>query len=166
MVIMEVSPRRKAPLIIGIVVTLVIVCFGVFGGYYYYFYYGPCGVQRVNAVLPKFQQVWKKYDDAEISYFVGGSDDMPDLIGEMQSVKREVELIEVPACMNKLKALLLKGIQGNIEHFSIYASQKDDKVIAASARNAGQQMHLVVDELDAVLSCIPFCSQEHYNVNP
>lgn len=130
------------------------------------YYYGSCGVQRINAVLPKFNQVRNKISDTSDFFDDAQSTDMIGPISEMQSVKKEVELIEAPACMNKAKALMVEGIQKYIEAFLALESQKEVIIVVGMLHNATQQMYIADDEVKAVLACAPYCPQDHYSTTP
>ena len=146
--------RELINLLVGLVAALCIVL--VAGGVGWHYFYGPCGVNRVKESGLALADQFDAYHDA---YDIAASTSRIALAGpvlQLQQVKRDTELIAVPACMEGAKNELVLTIDTSIEAFLAFMSQ-DDVGVDFYMDQSTSHLAEFRTQLEAVEACKPFC---------
>lgn len=148
------APRKpgRSLLVTGIALAILLA-----GGLGWNYYYGPCGVFRVRSTTEEFSTLIDEWKDA---LDLAGATPRMTLSGplaEMQSVRRNAENLEVPACMRHIHTNLISGMDNALEGFYAFGQQKPDTVVEGYFRSANGILQNVADGLIAVSNCAPSC---------
>lgn len=149
-------------LVLGVVVFLV---FGAVG-FGWYYAYGPCGTVKVQKAMDAMYGAIDEFNDA---YDVANNTPRISLsspINQLQSIRRDANDIEVPACLKNGKKLLTGYMQTVIDGFVAFMGQASDYEITLIFLNASSQLGTAEDEFDSILACAPFCKEDPYKLIP
>lgn len=149
-------------IIIGLI-ALVVVAGAGFGWYYFL---GPCGVNKVKAAKTEFSDLISEYQDAMDVASSTPRISLSGPIGKLQDIKRKVDDIEFPACMEAAQRFTVAGMEKSIDGFISFMGQADDSVVNSSLVSAFGFFDQATTELETITDCAPFCKIDPNRILP
>ena len=134
--------------------TLLCIIFLAGGAMFYY--YGPCGISRVKTAgltLADHAQTYiGRYKIAEATPRIALAGPITDL----QDLKREIQLTQVPACMGGAKSELVQVVDNSIQGLVAFMGQ-DDTMTDFYINESTNHIAEFRTQMELVEQCKPFC---------
>jgi len=133
-------------------IGILMVCMGLSGWYYFY---GPCGVTLVKASKEELAPLLVEFTDAENVAMSTSRIALAGPVAELQRIRRKIELVKVPTCMEDARSLMVESMNYEIEAYMLfmqdsYGTQKQFELAKTTLEAASL-------EIERVLQCAPFC---------
>jgi hypothetical protein len=117
-----------------------------------------CPADKIVDGLNKISNLWTEFSDTEK---LAGSTPRVSLaspISILQSIKRELDKIEVPFCLGNSKDYISKGMEFVVQAYLDFMAQKPDKQIKDGFTNASNLYEKAATEINRVKACTPNCT--------
>lgn len=151
---------KKAIVVIAVVLVLAL------GGFAWYYLSGPCGILAVNQATDQMISLDEKFTDAVKVAESTSRISLSGPISELQSIAREINNLEVPACLEPAKKYYYKSADSEIMALLAFAAQEKDSVVSSHMRLSVSFYSDAQDEIEKIKACAPFCTQDKYKIVP
>lgn len=146
----------KVALVLGGVVLAVLILAGAGGGYYYF--YGPCGTAKVRQAGEELGDAMGRFGDAVILAGSTGRGALSGPVADLQEIAQETDSLVVPACLEKAKFSMVKGMESGVMAFILFMDADTSQVLVDAQMDiSGGHFERATDELAKVRECAPFC---------
>ncbi len=146
--------RKFIIVLIALAVVLLLVVPGVFAWYYFE---GPCGVNPVKEAANQLQAKAEEFSDAFNIAVSTSRISLAGPISDMQAIKRDADDIQVPACMEKARALTVEGMDHSISGMIAFMGQENDATVEGFLTLAQVRTQDATAEVGRITKCAPFC---------
>ena len=119
---------------------------------------GPCDFDKVEAANKQLVDIGRNW---EIAYNLASNTSIAELaapVKTMQSIKRDVDALEVPACLTTARGYFSEHIRYTIEGLQAAMAQKPDSTVHDLISRANALLTKYVDEMGRVVACAPNCN--------
>jgi hypothetical protein len=131
---------------------LVMIC-----GLGYYYYYGPCGLTRVSTAYKAMGSILDRLDGINTLASSTPYTALSGPVSQMQSLRRDLDAIDVPMCLISSRAYLSDAIdQTNKTYLALMSKNLTFNYLLQASIDIGHFQ----EDISRVNACKPFCAFE------
>lgn len=119
--------------------------------------HNACTVDTVLKFTTTIDDVAQRWDDATKLANSTPRGNLSGQISNLQSLKREADAVEAPACLQVAKTNLVASMDATVTAFIDFLGQKPDATVTADFRTASTDMDNFHNQLDQINKCVPNC---------
>jgi hypothetical protein len=149
-----------------IIIALVVLVLFAGGGFAWYYFQGPCGTIKVDRAATELLDADSRFTDAFSIANATPRISLDGPLGELQEIRRDTVRIQVPACLENAQEILVGSMETTIDGFIAFMNQESDTEVTMHFVNAGSQLGLALDEIEAIKACAPTCRPDPHRFVP
>lgn len=111
----------------------------------------PCSVENLSQSIKEVNDLMREFDDISILATNIAREKLPELISEMQRVRRAAEDHEIPACLSTLKVHQIAHMNTVINTLIAFLGGAQADVLTEGIKRAGQEHDLYTLEVARLL---------------
>lgn len=117
----------------------------------------PCDADRVKATHAQLTDILRRW--LNVYKFARSSswNALATPIQAMQDIKRDVEKVDVPKCLDKAKGYLIDHMSHTVDLFRAFMTQEADHLVKNHYKLACDAIAKYNDEIKLVTACAPNC---------
>lgn len=116
-----------------------------------------CGSERVDQALKDVKNLAERWEDAVKLALSTNPIALAPQVEQLQRIRREARDVQVPACMQNGKSILVTSMDAQIEGCLAIMREEPAEVVNEYLDQAGRGIDQFVGEVERIQACIPNC---------